>query len=231
MSPASVPDPDSITIHQALEGDPEALARLCAHYHPEIVGLSRRIVARHGLAEGEHELAQEVWCRLLARGAIRLRRYDPARGSFRSFLRVLAWRQALAIARLWARRQRCDHELAALATLTPRSSPSPARAIEGRQLLRHMLDAAAPLDELDHRLLGEVLVEQRSVCEIAPLLDRSLSALHKRYQRLRTRLVTEARLLDAAALSPRPRGRGTRSRPAANAPTCVGPADAATALA
>ncbi|MCX4247388.1 RNA polymerase sigma factor [Paraliomyxa miuraensis] len=197
VTPTLVPVPDPLTTTHALAGDPRALHRLCAHYHPQVVGLSRRVAARHGLAEGEHELAQEVWSRLLARGRVRLRDYDPARGSFRSFLRLLAWQQAHAVAKRWARRRRCEQELARLAPVARPSAPPPSGAIESRQLLRLALDAAAPLDELDHRLLGEVLVVQRSVHELAPRLARSPSALYKRMHRLRARLVTEARRLEA----------------------------------
>ncbi|MCH9683499.1 MAG: RNA polymerase sigma factor [Deltaproteobacteria bacterium] len=196
-SPPSSPELDTTIIMNALAGDASALSQLCVYYQPQVLRVSMRAAARAGFAEDGHEVAQEVWCRLLDRACRRLQYFSPCRGSFGPFLRLITWQQALSIVSSRARRGHRDRALESEA-LVEQSAPCHATVVEARCLARRIVEVASlQLDDVDRRLLVEIYLGDASVQELAPRMGSSTAALYKRSQRLRSKLARAARRLVA----------------------------------
>ncbi|MEM7153892.1 MAG: sigma factor [Myxococcota bacterium] len=198
MTPPSNSDLDSTTVQNALSGDSAALSRLCHHYQPQVLRIARQVAGRACSHDDAGELAQEVWCWLLDDTCRRLRTFDPERGSFGPFLRMVAWQQAWRIMSMWAGRQRRSREIAQQRGLPEPVSHGGTSSFEHRQLVYRIVDLAAPrLDQFDHILLRDMALGEAPVCELAPRLGSSAAALYKRRQRLRGKLAAAARRLVA----------------------------------
>lgn len=193
MTPPPLPALDSITVDQALAGDPDAFARLYARYQPLVLQLARGVLVRRGGGESALELTAEVWLRLLERGL--LRGFDPARGSFRRFFKMVAWQQALAIAGRWARRRRYERS-----TPEEPAEPEPpswagVETLHHRMVLRRLVERAR-LSAAECTLLEECLLWQTPARELAGRLGCSVAAVHSHHYRLRVKLARAARKMD-----------------------------------
>lgn len=195
MTPAAVPELAPSDIPRALAGDARALARLYASHHPRVLCIARRTLERLRLAEAPADLAAEVWLRMLDHACRLLRAFDPTRGSFRRFVSMVAWQQALAVARRWQRRARQEWPLPWVERPDP-SASCPTTVLHHRLLVRRMLAATPALGSLDLVLLEEVLLWQTSIRELAPRLGSTVDALYNRNQRLRKRLCAVASQLE-----------------------------------
>lgn len=197
--PAPAPALDEPTLLRAVSGDPSAFGQLYAAYHPLVLAVARRTLGCLGLHEAAPDLAAEVWLRLLDQRCRVLRVFDPTRGSFHGFMRMVVWQHARVIALRWWRQRQHESPHALGDSLEPRA-PCAATALHHRQLLHRMLAEVEPrLSTLDRTLLVELCVQQTQVSELAPRLGCSPSSLYKRHQRLRARFVDAARRLDRAA--------------------------------
>ena len=198
MPPAPCPTPalEPSTIARALSGDVPALTRLYASYHPLILRTAQSTLVRLRLDDMPEELASEVWLRLIDRGCRVLRAFDPARGSFEGFMRMVAWQHALAVARRWQRRTRCQ---AAHLPEEPSDplTPCATTSLHHRLFARRTLAAVPGLTAIDLLLIEEALLWQTPAHELAPRLGCSVNALHKRNERLRTRLRAAACSIEA----------------------------------
>lgn len=74
-----VSEPEHLLAQRLAEGDEAALREVYRTYSPAVYGLALRVLANEGLAE---DVTQEVFVRLWERPE----RFDPARGSLRSYL-------------------------------------------------------------------------------------------------------------------------------------------------
>lgn len=193
MESSSLPELELPTIRLALAGDTAALTRLYASYHPLVLRTAERTLVRLRLADPSDELAAEVWLHLLEHGCRALRAFDPARGTFRGFMKMLAWQHALAVARRWKR-----HAFLEGASPSPEPlAPCATMALHHRMLLDRVLAAVPRVSPLDLTLLEEVLLWQTPVRELAPRLGCSTNALYKRNERLRSRLRAAGRALES----------------------------------
>lgn len=199
MPPSPAPELDLPTIRRALSGDAPALARLYLGYQPLVVRTARRTLERLGLSEAPSELAAEVWLRLLDHGCRALCAFDPARGSFRGFLKMVAWQHALAVARVWQRYAFHEESSPAAEPLEP-LTPCTITALHHRMLLERALAAVPRISPLDLTLLEEVLLWQTPMQELAPRLGRTARTLYKRKERLRMRLCAAAQQLESEPL-------------------------------
>jgi RNA polymerase sigma factor (sigma-70 family) len=198
MAPTPFPAPElePSTILPALSGDVTALARLYASYHPLVLRTARHTLERLRLEDTPSELAAEVWLRLLDHGCRALRAFDPARGSFRGFMKMVAWQHALAVARRWRRRTLREAEHLPEEPTEP-LTPCATESLHHRLLARRMLAGLPELTAIDLVLIEEVLLWRTPACELAPRLGCSANAVYKRSERLRTRLHAAARSIEA----------------------------------
>lgn len=196
MAPSPSPELALPVVLRALAGDPSALAQVYATYHPLVLRAAQHTLQRFHLTEAPCELASEVWVRLLDRGCRVLRHYDPARGSFRGFLRMVAWQQAYGVARRWQRRALHEDPRPWGESLEP-LTPCMTTILHHRLLLHRILAALPPLGSLDLALLEEALLWQIPLPRLAPRLGCKANTLQHRKQRLCERLRAAARQLDA----------------------------------
>jgi RNA polymerase sigma factor (sigma-70 family) len=197
---ALTPALDDPTLLRALAGEPAALARLYVSHRPLVLRVARRILARRRLHDPASELAAEVWLRLLDHGCRPLRAFDPARGSFAAFMRMVAWQHARAIASRWQRLARCEPPHAPGHPLEP-VAPCAITALHHRRLVGRVLaDVGPQLSSLDLTLLEEGLLWQTPLTELSARLGLPTSALYSRRARLRARLRAAARRLDGEPL-------------------------------
>lgn len=199
MQPSPPPELDLPTIRRALSGDAPALARLYLGYQPLVFRTARRTLERLELSEAPSELAAEVWLRLLDHGCRALRAFDPARGTFRGFLKMVAWQHALAVTRHWQRRALREGQSLCIEPFEP-LTPCATTALHHRLLLDRMVAMLPRLTPLDLTLLEEALLWQTPVHELAPRLGRSIHTLRKRKDRLRKRLCAAAREIEREPL-------------------------------
>lgn len=196
--PSSNVELDPAIVRDALHGNPTAQEKLCAWHQRSVLTACHRVLARHSIPIDGQDLAQEVWSRLLGDACRRLRGFRAERGAFGPFLRMVAWQQASRVAKAWANRWRRTR------AAEQRWRPSPAANLPGddpvehRQFLRRVVDVAEPeLDSVDCALLQEIAQGDASTRELASDMGHSPSMLYKRRRRLRTKLITATRRLEA----------------------------------
>ena len=199
MPSSSAPELDLPTIFRALAGDVPALARLYAAYQPLVLRTTERTLERRRLTDPPCDLASEVWVRLLEHGCRALRAFDPARGSFRGFMKMVAWQRADEVARRWQRRAIHEDPCPWAEGVEP-PAPCATEALHHRLLVRRMLAALPQLPSIDLTLLEEALLWQTPMRELAPRLGRGVLTLHKRNERLRRRLCAVVMQLDPEPL-------------------------------
>ncbi len=235
MTPAcATPEPDVVTLRLALSGDAPALGRLYARHQRLVLGVCQRLLARAGLCEPASDLAAEVWLRLLEAELRALRGFEPARGSLRTFLAMIAHQHARVVVRRWQRRR--QHERTGTQGHEP-LTPCATLALHRRHLLGHVIGKAqARLPSRDLVLLEDLLVRQTPVPELAHQLGITPEILYGCHARLRARMRSmalepgpAARASGPRPVSSTPRGPGTRSRPRASAPRGGDPAGASPA--
>lgn len=199
MKPSLATALDLPTLQRALAGEARALSRLYLDCQPLVLRVARHVRLRLRLSDAPAELAAEVWLRLLDHGCRVLRAFDPTRGSFRGFLRMVAWQHALAIAQRWARRRR--HEVSSVVGehLEP-PAPCALVAVHQRLLLERMLAAVPRLTDVDLALLEARHLGGTPMRELAPRLGQPVDVLYKRDHRLRARLRRAARRLESESL-------------------------------
>ena len=117
----------------------------------------------------------------------------PARSAL---VGVPLWQHALAVARRWQRRTRCQ---AAHLPEEPSDplTPCATTSLHHRLFARRTLAAVPRLTTIDLLLIEEALLWQTPAHELAPRLGCSVNALHKRNERLRTRLRAAAQSIES----------------------------------
>ncbi len=89
--PTHRPELPDERIQGALRGDRGDLDALVEHYWPVVLGaVAARMRRTRVRVQERDELVQAVWLELLADGCKRLRYYQPGRGSFGYFVRLMA---------------------------------------------------------------------------------------------------------------------------------------------
>lgn len=179
-----------------INGDERALEHFYAVFQPQIVRIARTQCRRVELPNETAELVQEIWCRFLENDCARLRAYEPDRGPFAPFIRMVAWQQARMILKLWITRRR--HVLPTFRGEVPEppvAAANCATAIERRQLVRCVVREVRCLKDYDHALLRDIAVGPTPAQEIATACGLSVHAINKRRRRLRDKLAAAANSL------------------------------------
>jgi RNA polymerase sigma-70 factor (ECF subfamily) len=101
-----VAEDDEVLVARMAAGDDDAIGEVFDRYAPFLLGVARRVTSNPGLAE---DVVQEVLTSLWSAPD----RFDPARGSLRAYLGVLAHRRAVDVVRTEVRRQAREDRTAA----------------------------------------------------------------------------------------------------------------------
>jgi DNA-directed RNA polymerase specialized sigma24 family protein len=95
---------DHLLVERCLEGDQAAWYAFHAAFHHRLLRMAARLLHdapnRADLAE---EIAGRVWLSLVVKDGMRLRAYDPDRGTLATFLHALVRQEVQLLFRWWAR--------------------------------------------------------------------------------------------------------------------------------
>ncbi len=172
---------------------PGGFEALHARLSPSILAWARMPRHRHLRAVMDpDDLVQEVWIR----ASDHLASFDPARGTFRQWIFKIAKNLSIDLLRAYARSRdrgapepRGGSSTQGLAALP--GAPSAWRDVARSEAFEAFLARVAALPDDDQTLLVGVGIEDLPVARVAQRLDISEAAAHKRWQRLRARLVAE----------------------------------------
>lgn len=183
-------DPTPDRIEAALAGDEPAIRALVDHLLPAIQGRVARVLLRHGAGRdvrGDVEdLTQDVLVRLFAGDADLLRAWRPERGALKTFVALVAERDALVVLRS---RRKSPYA----ADPTPPEDLDPATGSHERRLTAaDLLDAVLDGLRAEQSVLGLemielLLVEQLDAPEVAARTGQSLDAVYAWRSRLKKR--------------------------------------------
>jgi RNA polymerase sigma-70 factor, ECF subfamily len=137
---------DGVLVARLAAGDEEALAEIFDRHAPFVFGLARRVTGERNSAE---DVVQEVFTTLWSHPE----RFDPARGTLRSFLGVQAHRRAVDAVRRDVRRNTHENRLQAL-------NPTPTATYDDET------DSLGSV-ELVRQAIGRLPVAQRRAVELA----------------------------------------------------------------
>jgi RNA polymerase sigma-70 factor, ECF subfamily len=159
---------DDAEVLRLLATDPASgMEQLYDRYSPLVYGLARKIL---GDPQEAQDLTQEVFVSLLNRCA-----YDPARGSFASFLTAMA--RSRAIDQLRAR-SRSSRLLGIWGDETaPGAQPQPHEAVAEGECAHSVQAALAALPDTQRRVLELAYFKGLSQSEIARALDTPLGTV------------------------------------------------------
>jgi RNA polymerase sigma factor (sigma-70 family) len=188
---------DKELVQAYLQGTSGAERRLVDTLSPIIRMVALRYVGAWSRNSGVHDraasladLVQQVWIRLLERGCIALRRFDPERGSLRTFISRVA-------------RNVC-HSYTQRATMlqssTERSDEDPGDLVDPGPGLEQQIEAAELTQAVYSRLMQQLspedqavfihrFVEQRDYDEIVELTGLRKDLLFVRVHRIKRRAV------------------------------------------
>jgi RNA polymerase sigma-70 factor (ECF subfamily) len=185
-------DPMIDIIRAALGGDQGAVRALFAAISPAIqvsvANTLRRHIPASAHSRARHEvedLTQEVFYALLANGGKRLRAWDPEKGlSIERYVRLVA--RHLVVSFLRKRERRVWEDDPEPDDGEADSAVSPERLTAHKELYAAVLAAVeAELSEQGRRVLHLLLIEGRSVAEVADALGISHNAVHVWQSRLK----------------------------------------------
>ena len=180
---------DEDLIEGARAGQPHAGPFLVSLYGPKVLGYCKSIASDLSDVDHEHIVANAI-----ERAVRRIEKYDATKGSFEAWLRTFV----LHSTQDW---RRDNHRFATLAApddeLDPWDNlPAPLTpqqlAADTSRHLRTMVeilsDSIPKLSELDQLIIHLRDTENRSVEEVATLLDIKQDACRQRHSRARARL-------------------------------------------
>ncbi len=151
-------DAEELLVARLVAGDESALGEITQRYGALVYGLARRVTLSVALAE---DVAQDVFVELWRRPD----RFDPQRGSLRTFLALQAQRRAVDAVRTATRRsgrEQRHHDLASPLEVARASDIGPDDVAERRHLEEQVREAVNQLPS-----------EQRIVIELAYYGGRS----------------------------------------------------------
>jgi RNA polymerase sigma factor (sigma-70 family) len=203
MPRRKLPELDPTIILEAIGGSQAGFLRLYHHYADKVRYAVARAAQRAGHVRNIDELCQEVWCRLLDNERRLLRRYDPSRGGFESFVSTVAYQQAtVAIGRYQRQVPHVEPEVGDEELADDGASQFAEDLIQS-ELFHKLLDRVdAELDDDERLLLREVHLEQRTCRSVAAQLGVSENAIYKRSERLKKKLAHMAEELLRTSLPP-----------------------------
>jgi RNA polymerase sigma-70 factor (ECF subfamily) len=136
-------------LHERLAaGDDDALAEVYDVYAPLVFGIARKVTASRALAE---DVTQEVFVQLWQDP----RRFDPERGTLRSYLGVLAHRRAVDAVRRDTRRHAREEIAGTGSVAAPTSSWGQPETVVDREVagqVRRAIDRLPPAQQEALRL-------------------------------------------------------------------------------
>lgn len=187
MPQAATGGTDTVLLARLRAGDERALADIYAGYGSYVYGLVRRVT---GSAQAAEDLTQEVFAHLWERPFD----VDPARGTIRTFLGVVAHRRAVDWVRSETRRQARDDRATRLADPPVEVSDVAADRVSAAAVRA----ALGQLPEPQRTAVMLAYFEGCSYREVARRLDIPEGTAKSR---LRLALARLAQLLDAERLS------------------------------
>ncbi len=176
------PELEPATIQRALDGDRSAFETLYRHYRGVVRGaVAARLRMWPRLPVALEDVLSEVWIQMLANDRKLLRYYDPKRGPFGYFLRVVAATRTSSVLRRHSSRDQLpppeeqDEQLE--------------RVMMQRDFIEALWSRVQPLiKDVDRELFVRVIVMGAETKEVAPALGLTQNAAYQRIARLRTRL-------------------------------------------
>ena len=175
---------DSELIDRIACRDVAAFATFYDRHSPGIYALLRRIL---GESTGADDVLQEAFWRIWERA----RQYDPARGSVRTWLFLVARSRAIE----YRRRNPAPHGLTSSEGVEPAVVTDPSRGLEREETQTRLMSALAELPAEYSALLELAFFEGLSHSRISERLGLSLGTVKTRIRsgliRLRSRLKTD----------------------------------------
>jgi RNA polymerase sigma factor (sigma-70 family) len=183
------PEPTKELVDRALEGDPIAcrafVGALAPLVHVRVSALLRHRRAAGGLRCARHEaedLVQIVFMKLFKEGGAVLRLWQPALGSLRAYVGVIAHNEAYdALKKSFAESPTSDDELDRILT----EDVGAERWIEDRDRVRRVLIELSKRLRRGPRLLFELhFIDGRTVAEICEIAGMEENAVHQALRRI-----------------------------------------------
>lgn len=176
---------DPKTLQRALDGNRAAFEALYRHYAGIVRGaVAARLRAWPRLDLQLEDVLNEVWVQMLADDRRVLRLYDPRRGPFGYFIKLVAASRASSLVR-----RRTRHEPLPLSA-APEGEARIERALLQRDFIESLWALVRPrLKEVDEELFMRVMVGGEETKDVAPELGLKQDAAYQRIARLRARLV------------------------------------------
>ena len=179
---------------RAQAAEPGSFDALHARLSPSLLAWARMPMHRHlhSVMDAD-DFVQEVWIR----GTRALHTFDPTRGTFRCWIFKIAKNLSIDLLRQWARAAdkgvpparggSTAAGLGAASTGDPSTWLQVARGEDFERFIEHV----GTLPTEDQLLLVHCGIEEQPMAMVAQRLEISEAAAHKRWQRLRARLVEE----------------------------------------
>ncbi|MEM7151492.1 MAG: sigma-70 family RNA polymerase sigma factor [Myxococcota bacterium] len=182
------------TIERALDGDRAAFEEVYTHYSGIVRGaVASRIRRWPSLSSQMEDILSDIWVQLLADDRKVLRYYDPDRGPFGYFIRLVAATKVSTVLRRQARR---SGAAATIVDLPVEYDEEIERVLMQRDFIEALwAEAQTTLKDVDQQLLTQVLVLGRETKEVAAELGLKRDAAYQRINRLRRRLTQIAERL------------------------------------
>lgn len=178
-------------IRLAINGDdPAAFRELYNTYGPDLrYGVRRFIRKVPRLKPHQEDIMSRAWERLLGRERKLLRSFDPGKGTFTYFIRLVGANTAWQEADRRGQPSLCSADVDVERMTSDSNGGDIERLIADRELLSQV-DARLrkDLSERDLMLLEQVFILRRSAKEVAELLDMSVEAVWAATTRLRKKL-------------------------------------------
>ncbi len=187
----------SVTCQLALgarSGEPGRFDALYARLSPSLLAWARMPLHRHLRASMDaDDFVQDVWIRATRH----FDSFDPARGTFRQWIFKIAKNMSIDVLRQYGRAKdrgapdarggSSVHELGAKST----GEPSTWLQVAHTEAFETFLQRVGSMPHDEQVLLVQCGIEEQPIAQVAARLEITEAAAHKRWQRLRARLVAE----------------------------------------
>jgi RNA polymerase sigma-70 factor (ECF subfamily) len=171
VAPPELDDDDLLA--RASRGNRDAFSKLYDHVMPLVFGIAKRVVRDPSQAE---EVAQEAMVEVWRTAA----RFDPKRGSARTFIATIAHRRAVDRVRSEQASRRRDHDDARRTVAPTVDETAPDQALLTAIDKHQVRDALERLTEIQREAIVLAYYDGRTQVEVASILDVPLGTVKTR---------------------------------------------------